>query len=96
MDATRVGVTGMSLGGLASWYAAAVDSADIFSACAPVCGGLGCNAINIQRGNPDRASNAMFPPFLLRHFDHDTSEIGHFTVLSLPLQNQPVAGDTVC
>ena len=73
VDPGRIGVCGMSLGGLASWYSAAIDDAEgVYKAVAPVCGGLGSAAVNIAQGHPDRASNAMFPPFLLRHFDHDT------------------------
>ena len=72
VDPGRIGVCGMSLGGLASWYSAAIDAEGVYKAVAPVCGGLGSAAVNIAQGHPDRASNAMFPPFLLRHFDHDT------------------------
>ena len=64
----RIGLTGMSLGGLATWYAMACDP--WISVGVPVCGGVGSMARNIHEGLPDRSSSAIFIPHMLRYFDH--------------------------
>ncbi len=57
----RIGLTGMSLGGNATWYAIA---------CAPwICAGVGSMARVIHHA-ADRHSAYYFIPLLLRHFDH--------------------------
>ena len=68
VDPERIGLTGMSLGGLATWYAMACDP--WIRAGAPICGGVGSMARNIHEGLPDRSSSAIFVPHMLRHFDH--------------------------
>ena len=68
VDSGRIGLTGMSLGGLATWFAMACDP--WVKAGAPICGGLGSMARNIHEGLPDRSSSAIFLPNMLRYFDH--------------------------
>ena len=68
VDSDRIGLTGMSLGGLATWYAMAVEP--WIRVGAPVCGGLGSMAANIHGGLPDRSSSAIFLSHMLRYFDH--------------------------
>ena len=68
VDSDRIGLTGMSLGGLATWYPMACDP--WIKAGAPICGGLGSMARNIHEGLPDRSSSAIFVPHMLRYFDH--------------------------
>jgi hypothetical protein len=68
VDADRIGLTGMSLGGLATWYAMAVEP--WIRVGVSVCGGLGSMASNIHEGLPDRSSSAIFLPHMLRYFDH--------------------------
>ena len=68
VDSDRIGLTGMSLGGLATWYPMACDP--WISAGAPICGGVGSMARNIHEGLPDRSSSAIFVPNMLRYFDH--------------------------
>lgn len=64
----RIGLTGMSLGGLAAWYAMACEP--WIAAAASICGGLGSLARVIHEGNVDRHSSLVFVPHLLRYFDH--------------------------
>ena len=64
----RIGLTGMSLGGLASWYAMACEP--WIAAAASICGGLGRLSKVIHEGNVDRHSSLVFVPHLLRYFDH--------------------------
>ena len=54
VDPDRIGITGMSLGGQASWYATAC--APWIRAAAPVCGGLGSMARHIHEGQVERHS----------------------------------------
>ena len=68
VDPDRIGLTGMSLGGLATWYPMAC--APWIRVGVPICGGLGSMARNIHEGLPDRASSAIYVPHLLRYFDH--------------------------
>ena len=68
VDGERIGLTGMSLGGLASWYAMACEPQ--IAAAASICGGLGSLARVIHEGNVDRHSSLIFVPHLLRYFDH--------------------------
>lgn len=69
VDPERIGVTGMSLGGVASWYAAACD--ERIAAAAPICGSVGSLARLIHEGNPWRHSSYLYVPHLLRYFDHE-------------------------
>ena len=68
VDANRIGLTGMSLGGNATWYAMAC--APWIWAGVPVCGGVGSMARVIHHTTTDRHSAYYFIPHLLRHFDH--------------------------
>ena len=68
VDATRIGLTGMSLGGLATWYPMAC--APWIRTGVPICGGIGSMARNIHEGLADRASSAIYVPHMLRYFDH--------------------------
>ena len=68
VDAERIALTGMSLGGNASWYAMAC--AQWIAAAAPVCGGLGRMERVIHEGQNERHSAYYFVPHMLRHFDH--------------------------
>ncbi len=64
----RIGITGMSLGGNATWYAMA--AAPWIRVGAPICGGLGRMRTLIHEGNIRRHSAYFFVPHMLRHFDH--------------------------
>ena len=68
VEPSRIGLTGMSLGGLATWYAMACDP--WIYAAVPICGGIGSMARNIREGLPDRSSSAIYVPHMLRYFDH--------------------------
>jgi len=69
VDAERIGLSGMSLGGSGAWYA---------MACAPwiltavaVCGGVGSMVRVIHEiEDPHRHSSYFFIPHMLRFFDH--------------------------
>ncbi len=64
----RLGVTGMSLGGNATWYSMAC--APWIAAGVPVCGGVGSLAQVIHHGDPERHSAYYYIPHMLRYFDH--------------------------
>ncbi len=68
VDSDNIGITGMSLGGNATWYAMA--AAPWIRAGAPICGGLGRMASLIHEGDIERHSAYFFIPHLLRYFDH--------------------------
>ena len=68
VDPNRIGLTGMSLGGNATWYAMAC--APWIWAGVPICGGVGSMARAIHHAACDRHSAYYFIPHLLRHFDH--------------------------
>ncbi len=68
VDGARIGLTGMSLGGMATWTAMACDPT--IRAGAAVCGVLGSLACLIHEGNIWRHSSLVFVPHLLRYFDH--------------------------
>ena len=68
VDPDRIGITGMSLGGNATWYAMA--AAPWIRAGAPICGGLGRMATLIHEGDIRRHSAYFFIPHMLRYFDH--------------------------
>jgi dienelactone hydrolase len=67
VEANRIGLTGMSLGGLGSWVPMACEPR-IRTAVA-ICGGLGSLAQVIHYGNVERHSSFVFPPHFLRYFD---------------------------
>jgi len=68
VDPVRVGLTGMSLGGLASWLA--MSMAPWIKTSAAVCGVLGTMEQMVHHGQIQRHSSAIFIPQLLRYFDH--------------------------
>jgi dienelactone hydrolase len=68
VDPARVGLTGMSLGGLASWLA--MSMAPWIRTSAAVCGVLGTMEQMIHHGQIERHSSAIFIPHMLRYFDH--------------------------
>ncbi|MDE0294613.1 MAG: dienelactone hydrolase family protein [Bryobacterales bacterium] len=68
VDPKRIGLTGMSLGGNAAWYAMACDPT--IRAAVPVCGSVGSMAIGIHEGDVERHSSYWYIPHLLRYFDH--------------------------
>jgi dienelactone hydrolase len=68
VDSDSIGITGMSLGGNATWYAMA--AAPWIRAGAPICGGLGRMVTLIHEGDIERHSAYFFIPHMLRYFDH--------------------------
>ena len=68
IDAERIGLAGMSLGGNATWYAMAC--APWIAAGVPICGGVGSLAKVIHQADIERHSAYYFVPGLLRYFDH--------------------------
>ncbi|MEE2657125.1 MAG: hypothetical protein VX733_01395 [Candidatus Latescibacterota bacterium] len=68
VDTDRIGLTGMSLGGNAAWYAMAC--APWIAAGVAVCGGVGSLAESIHHGDPHRHSAYFYVPHMLRYFDH--------------------------
>ncbi len=68
VNSDNIGITGMSLGGNATWYAMA--AAPWIRAGAPICGGLGRMASLIHKGDIERHSAYFFIPHMLRYFDH--------------------------
>ena len=63
-----VGLTGMSLGGNATWYAMAC--APWLAAGVPVCGGVGQLSSVVREGDLYRHSAYFYVPHMLRYFDH--------------------------
>jgi len=68
IDSERIGLTGMSLGGNATWYGMAC--APWIAGGVPVCGGVGSLAQVIHHGDPERHSAYYYIPGMLRFFDH--------------------------
>ncbi|MDE2848832.1 MAG: hypothetical protein OXO51_19170 [Gemmatimonadota bacterium] len=68
IGANKVGLTGMSLGGNATWYAMAC--APWLAAGVPVCGGVGQLERVIREGDLYRHSAYFYVPHMLRYFDH--------------------------
>lgn len=64
----KVGLTGMSLGGNATWYAMAC--APWLAAGVPICGGVGQLESVIRGGDLYRHSAYFYVPHILRYFDH--------------------------
>lgn len=68
VDPLRIGLTGMSLGGMATWYTLAC--APWISAGASVCGVLGSMERLTREHSVSRHSFAILAPPILRYFDH--------------------------
>ena len=68
VDADRVGITGMSLGGNATWYSMACDPS--IAAGAPICGSASSLDFVGKHGDPYRHSAYFYVPHVLRYFDH--------------------------
>ncbi len=65
---SRIGLTGMSLGGNVSWYGMACDPS--IRTAVPVAGSVASLAALIHDGDTDRHSSYIYIPHLLRYFDH--------------------------
>jgi dienelactone hydrolase len=74
VDGARIGVTGFSLGGAMSWYAAAADAR--ISVVVPVCGGAGTydDLLRYQR-NTGYHSQYFYPAGFLKLFPGDQPEV---------------------
>lgn len=68
VDAGRIGLTGMSLGGWGAWLGMATGP--WIRTAALVCGGLGSLRTNIYKGMVERHSSFPYIPHMLRYFDH--------------------------
>lgn len=68
VDKSRIGLTGMSLGGNATWYSMAC--APWIAAGVTICGGLGSLASVIHQSDNERHSAYYYIPNFLCHFDH--------------------------
>ncbi len=68
VDATRIGLTGMSLGGNTTWYGMACDPS--IRVGVPVAGSVGSLALAIHEGDVNRHSSYFYIPHMLRYFDH--------------------------
>ncbi len=68
VNSDSIGITGMSLGGNATWYAMA--AAPWIRVGVPICGGVGRIASLIHEGDIRRHSAYFFVPHMLRYFDH--------------------------
>ncbi len=67
VDGDRLGMTGMSLGGNATWYS--MSCAPWLAAAVPVCGGVGSIERETHEGNHERHGPHWYIPNILRHFD---------------------------
>jgi inosine-uridine nucleoside N-ribohydrolase/dienelactone hydrolase len=67
VDPKRVGCTGMSFGGITTFYTTAADSR--FKAAAPLCGGIGSLRHMISIGNMGYHGHYWWIPGILLHFD---------------------------
>jgi len=67
VDSARVGCTGMSFGGITTFFSTASDPR--FAAAAPLCGGVGSWRRMIQLGNPGYHGVYWWVPGILQHFD---------------------------
>ena len=68
VDPHRIGLTGMSLGGNATWYSMACDPS--IAAGAPICGSPSSLDVVSKLGDPLRHSAYFYIPNMLRYFDH--------------------------
>ena len=74
VDRARIGITGFSLGGAISWYAAAADPR--LSVIAPVCGGAGTYDALLQRQRQTGYhSQYFYPAGFLKLFPGDQPEV---------------------
>ena len=74
VDRARIGITGFSLGGAVSWYAAAADTR--LSVIAPVCGGAGTyDALLRHQRQTGYHSQYFFPAGFLKLFPGDQPEV---------------------
>ena len=64
----RIGLTGMSLGGNATWYSMACDPS--IAAGVPICGSPSSLDVVSKLGDPLRHSAYFYIPHMLRYFDH--------------------------
>ncbi|MDX2032188.1 MAG: alpha/beta hydrolase family protein [Blastocatellia bacterium] len=74
VDRSRIGVTGFSLGGAMSWYAAAADPR--LTVVVPVCGGVG--TYDLLLGNQKRTgyhSQYFYPAGFLKEFPGDQPDV---------------------
>ena len=68
VDPHRIGLTGMSLGGNATWYSMACDPS--IAAGAPICGSPSSLDVVSKLGDPLRHSAYFYIPHMLKYFDH--------------------------
>ena len=68
VNASRIGMTGMSLGGNVTWYGMASDP--MIRVGVPVAGSVGSLATAIHEGDVNRHSSYFYIPHMLRYFDH--------------------------
>lgn len=68
VDPDRIGMTGMSLGGAATWVSMACDPS--IAAGAPICGSPSSLDVVCKLGDPLRHSAYFYVPNMLRYFDH--------------------------
>ncbi len=74
VDRTRIGITGFSLGGAMTWYAAAVDPR--LSVIVPVCGGAGTyDALTRNQKKTGYHSQYFYPAGFLKLFPGDQPEV---------------------
>jgi len=67
VDSQRIGCTGMSFGGITTFYTTAVDPR--FKVAAPLCGGVGSLRQMIEIGTPGYHGVYWWVPRILLHFD---------------------------
>ena len=68
IDHERIGLTGMSLGGVGTWWSMACDPS--ISVGVTICGNIGSAYRHIYEGMAERHSSSMYVPGLLKYFDH--------------------------
>ena len=68
VDPDRIGLTGMSLGGAATWVSMACDPS--IAAGVPICGSPSSLDVVCKLGDPLRHSAYFYVPHMLRYFDH--------------------------
>jgi dienelactone hydrolase len=74
VEKTKIGITGFSLGGAVSWYAAAADPR--ISVIVPVCGGAGTyDALLRSQQNARYHSQYFYPAGFLKHFPGDQPQV---------------------
>jgi dienelactone hydrolase len=74
VDRTRIGITGFSLGGAMSWYAAAADPR--LMVVVPVCGGVGTyEALLRNQKKTNYHSQYFYPAGFLKEFPGDQPEV---------------------